>query len=194
MGRASRPRPERLAKKLLQIRMALKLSQDGMLDRLGLSETSYRSVISAFERGEREPPLPVLLKYSKTVGISTDTLIDDQLELPNSLSQRRYLNNQWTHLHNNNVTQYMHSTSLTLKLSINCNNNNTKSDTILKVENCYLCRYSMRTVTDNSNEYILTFKHIDNLHLKAQVQDLLNDITEEVIKYNCTVDFNIQEI
>src|SRR5918912_1240729 len=82
---APRQKPERLAEKLLQIRMALGLSQDGMLERLGLADEYFRSRISAYELGNREPPLPVLLKYARLVGISTDVLIDDELDLPDKL-------------------------------------------------------------------------------------------------------------
>ena len=65
MGRASRPRPARLAEKLLQIRTALGLSQNGMLKRLEIAEQGYRNYISDFETGVREPPLPTLLKYAR---------------------------------------------------------------------------------------------------------------------------------
>jgi transcriptional regulator with XRE-family HTH domain len=85
MGRAAREKPERLAEKLLQIRLALDLSQDGMVVRLGLDEKLFRSAISGYELGTREPPLPVLLKYARSVGISTDVLIDDELDLPKKL-------------------------------------------------------------------------------------------------------------
>lgn len=84
MGTA-RPKPQRLAEKLLQIRLSLGLSQDGMLERLGLTEEFFRSRISAYELGNREPPLPVLLRYARLVGISTDVLIDDGLDLPAKL-------------------------------------------------------------------------------------------------------------
>ena len=79
---APRQKPERLAEKLRQIRLALGLSQDGMLERLDLAEEFFRSRISAYELGNREPPLPVLLRYARLVGISTDVLIDDELDLP----------------------------------------------------------------------------------------------------------------
>jgi hypothetical protein len=42
--------------------------------------------ISGMERGEREPPLPLLLAYARLVGISTDVLIDDELDLPKALT------------------------------------------------------------------------------------------------------------
>jgi transcriptional regulator with XRE-family HTH domain len=85
MGRAARERPKRLAEKLLQIRLALDLSQDGMVVRLGLDEKLFRSSVSGYELGTREPSLPILLKYARYVGISTDVLIDDELDLPNKL-------------------------------------------------------------------------------------------------------------
>jgi hypothetical protein len=37
------------------------------------------------ERGEREPPLSLLLAYARLVVISTDVLIDDRLNLPKAL-------------------------------------------------------------------------------------------------------------
>lgn len=89
MGSARDPKPERLAEKLLQIRLALGLSQDGMLERLGLADKYFRSRISAYELGNREPHLPILLKYARLVGISTDVLIDDELDLPEKLPSKR---------------------------------------------------------------------------------------------------------
>ena len=86
---APRQKPERLAEKLKQIRLALELYQDGMLERLGLTDEFFRSRISAYELGNREPPLPVLLSYARLVGISTDVLIDDELDLPTKLPARR---------------------------------------------------------------------------------------------------------
>jgi transcriptional regulator with XRE-family HTH domain len=82
MGRSARPRPERLAEKLLLIRQGLGLSQNEMLVGLGLEEKVFRSAVSGYELGTREPPLPVLLKYARLVGVSTDVLIDDELDLP----------------------------------------------------------------------------------------------------------------
>jgi transcriptional regulator with XRE-family HTH domain len=88
MGSSRSPKPERLAEKLLQIRLALGLSQDGMLERLGLADEYFRSRISAYELGNREPHLPILLKYARLAGISTDVLIDDELDLPAKLRRK----------------------------------------------------------------------------------------------------------
>ncbi len=78
-------RPVRLAEKLLQIRTALGLSQNEIISRLGLGDALIREDVSAFERGVREPPLPILLKYARIAGVSTDVLIDDELNLPERL-------------------------------------------------------------------------------------------------------------
>ena len=85
MGRGTRPRPERLAKKLIQIREALGLSQNGMIRHLGLEDSVTQDYISAYERGVREPPLPVLLEYARAAGVWVDVLIDDELDLPSKL-------------------------------------------------------------------------------------------------------------
>ena len=85
MGRSSREKPARLAEKLIQIREALGLSQNEILSRLGLTERLNRDDISKYERGVREPSLPVLLRYARVANVSTDVLIDDELDLPAKL-------------------------------------------------------------------------------------------------------------
>jgi transcriptional regulator with XRE-family HTH domain len=81
----SRWRPVKLSSKLLQIRKDLKLSQDGMLRRLGIQDEFDRRAISSYERGKAEPPLPILLLYAEVAGVSTDVLIDDARELPRKI-------------------------------------------------------------------------------------------------------------
>ena len=81
MAKVPRPKPDRLAEKLKAIRQTLNLSQSEMLNALRM--TNYnRSVISGYELGSKEPPLPILLKYARLGRISTDVLIDDELNLP----------------------------------------------------------------------------------------------------------------
>ena len=80
-----RPKPERLAGKLLQIRTALGLSQTELLRRLGLEEFMKYTRISEYELGIREPSLMTLLQYARVVNVSTDVLIDDELDLPAKL-------------------------------------------------------------------------------------------------------------
>lgn len=85
MGSSVRPRPARLAEKLLEIRTALGLSQNEMLRRLGLADELFRSSISKYELGTREPPLPVLLRYAQAAGVCVDVLIDDLADLPKKM-------------------------------------------------------------------------------------------------------------
>ncbi|MDQ3817486.1 MAG: helix-turn-helix domain-containing protein [Acidobacteriota bacterium] len=90
MGRSSRPRPARLAIKLRQIRTDLDLTQRQMFEMLGDTRTAlYQGHIGLCESGQREPPLPVLLKYARIAGISTDVLIDDEMDLPKRLVKKR---------------------------------------------------------------------------------------------------------
>ena len=83
MGRASRPKPERLAEKLRDIRENLSLSQTEMLINLGYppDRREFRSIISAYELGKREPNLLDLLKYARLAGVTVEVIIDDNLEL-----------------------------------------------------------------------------------------------------------------
>jgi transcriptional regulator with XRE-family HTH domain len=88
MGVRARQRPERLAEKLLQIRLGLGLSQSELLRRLELEDAISYKKISDYERGEREPSLLILLQYARVANVSTDVLIDDELDLPVKLPAR----------------------------------------------------------------------------------------------------------
>jgi transcriptional regulator with XRE-family HTH domain len=79
MGRTKRPYPRKLARKLRRIRIKAGLSQTEIAKRLGVKE---RASISNYEHGEREPPLPTLLKYARLADVAVDVLIDDKLSLP----------------------------------------------------------------------------------------------------------------
>ena len=81
MGRTSRQKPARLSLKLLSIRHALGLSQNGLIRRLGFDEL-VQGTISAFESGAREPSLLVLLAYARNANVSVEALIDDEIDLP----------------------------------------------------------------------------------------------------------------
>lgn len=91
MGRATRQRPARLAEKLFQVRSALGLSQNGMIRHLRCTDEITQDYISAYERGKREPPLTVLLKYARVAGVYVDVLIDDELNLPKRIPTRKKL-------------------------------------------------------------------------------------------------------
>jgi transcriptional regulator with XRE-family HTH domain len=85
MGQVPRFRPKRLAEKLLHIRQSLGLSQNGMIKHMELTGLISQNAISAFERGTREPQLPILLEYARAAGVWVDALIDDELDLPAKL-------------------------------------------------------------------------------------------------------------
>lgn len=85
MGGRPHRRPRRLAEKLLKIRTALGLSQNELIQRMGLEDELVRAQISDFERGRRVPSLPVLLDYARAAGVYMDALVDDSLDLPNTL-------------------------------------------------------------------------------------------------------------
>ena len=85
MGTKPRAKPERLAEKLRQIRLALGLSQAEMWRYLGVEGLIVFKQISTYELGKRGPPLTILLQYARVANISTDVLIDDELALPAKL-------------------------------------------------------------------------------------------------------------
>ena len=80
-----RPRPERLAEKLLQIRTGLGLSQTQMLERLGFSDTMHYGRISEYEQDKREPSLITLLAYARAASVHLEDIVDDDFELPRRL-------------------------------------------------------------------------------------------------------------
>lgn len=85
MGNKRRPRPKRLAAKLLAIRGQLNLTQEQMAERLGrIPSAPDGAMISRYERDEREPSLFALLAYARLADVAVDVLIDDKLHLPRS--------------------------------------------------------------------------------------------------------------
>jgi transcriptional regulator with XRE-family HTH domain len=80
-----RPRPLRLAEKLLQIRNGLGLSQTQMLERLGLGDTMHYGRISEYEQDKREPSLITLLAYARAASVHLEDIVDDDFELPRRL-------------------------------------------------------------------------------------------------------------
>jgi transcriptional regulator with XRE-family HTH domain len=88
MGTKPRRKPELLAEKLRQIRLAFGLSQSEMLKRLEADDLIVYNEISKYELGLREPPLLILLKYARVAGVHVDVLIDDEMDLPARLPSR----------------------------------------------------------------------------------------------------------
>lgn len=81
MGYA-RPRPKRLAEKLLAIRNALGISQTEMMYRLGVQDDISYHRISMFETDKNEPPLAILLQYARVANVYMEALADDEVDLP----------------------------------------------------------------------------------------------------------------
>ena len=82
-GSKRRPRPKKLAAKLLAIRNRLGLTQAGMAEKLSkIPSPPDGAMISRYERDEREPSLFALLAYARIAGVPVDVLIDDKISLP----------------------------------------------------------------------------------------------------------------
>jgi len=76
----SRPRPKHLAKKLLQIRRSLGVSQGELVRQLSVQALIEHTTISKYELNKNEP-LAILLAYARLIGIPVEQIIDDELEL-----------------------------------------------------------------------------------------------------------------
>ena len=85
MGSSARARPLRLSIKLRQIREALGLSQTEMGSLIGLDNEFARNYVSGYERDTREPTLKILLRYSEVSGCWINALVDDEVDLPDTL-------------------------------------------------------------------------------------------------------------
>lgn len=85
MGTYPRLKQKRLPAKLRAIREAFGISQSEMLKRLDAENLIEYNRLSEFESGKREPPLLILLKYARAANVSTDVLIDDELDLPDKI-------------------------------------------------------------------------------------------------------------
>ena len=78
MGHA-RPRPKRLAEKLLKIRQSLGVSQIALVYRLGVELAPHN--ISKYEHNLNEPPTDVILAYARLAHVPLEQLVDDEMEL-----------------------------------------------------------------------------------------------------------------
>jgi transcriptional regulator with XRE-family HTH domain len=73
--------PKRLGEKLKLIREYKGWTLEQMADVVGKTGQSRRTRVFEWENGIRQPDLHILLQYAKLMSISTDVLIDDDLEL-----------------------------------------------------------------------------------------------------------------
>ena len=79
MGHA-RPRPKRLAEKLLKIRQSLGVSQSALIYRLGV-ELAPNNISTKYEHNLNEPSTDVILAYARLANITLEQLVDDEMEL-----------------------------------------------------------------------------------------------------------------
>ena len=86
MGSA-RPKPKRLAEKLLKIRNMLDggISQNDLIRRMKLENELEQERVSKYERGILEPPLHILNAYAEVANVYIENIIRDDLELPAKL-------------------------------------------------------------------------------------------------------------
>lgn len=77
MARYRRKAPKKLAGKLRELRLRMKMTQEEVAEYLGTDSGS----ISRFEQGKREPSLLEILAYSRMSGVGIDVLIDDKVRL-----------------------------------------------------------------------------------------------------------------
>lgn len=85
-----RPRTPRLGEKLRQIRKRIGggLTQNEIVERLGLEKDFDQERISKYERGVLEPPVYVLIAYSDLAGIPLDVLLRPEHDIPDKLPAR----------------------------------------------------------------------------------------------------------
>lgn len=80
-----RPRQQHLARKLLQIRHALGLSQVQLIKFMEVDDQIVYNRISEYESGRREPSLSMLLAYARAAGVHLEDIVNDYVELPDAL-------------------------------------------------------------------------------------------------------------
>ncbi len=93
MGLKKRIIPGGLPQKLKSIRDAFGLTLEELGTKIERELTDggfpgirvYTGNITEFEKGKREPQLPILLAYAQIANVYVDQLINDKLELPEKL-------------------------------------------------------------------------------------------------------------
>jgi transcriptional regulator with XRE-family HTH domain len=89
--RSARPKPERLAEKLRQIRQSFGYTLEEMANALkGVKKSPpSKGHVLRFETGDREPSLLVLLEYSRVARCPLELLVDDELDLKLTGSRKK---------------------------------------------------------------------------------------------------------
>ena len=75
--------PKHLGEKLKYIREKLGMTTEEIASALKHPTVApHRASITQYEKGRREPPLAILLNYARLYKVTVETLIDDDLKLP----------------------------------------------------------------------------------------------------------------
>jgi hypothetical protein len=93
MGLKKRVIPKKLPEKIKFIRSHFDLTLEEMVVKIEKRVTElgfpdirvYTGNITEFEKGKREPQLPLLLAYAHLANVFVDVLINDELDLPEIL-------------------------------------------------------------------------------------------------------------
>jgi transcriptional regulator with XRE-family HTH domain len=185
MGRGARRRPRLLAAKLREIRDRLgPLSQCELVERMGLTDYIDQGDISDFERGIREPDLPTLKAYADKSGISTDYLIDDEVDLPDELSSAR---------RTAETGAIMNTATIMLWLPTRSEEGSAREESRARktIEKAHLERYEMKKLKDD--EYELTVPYHNDADLDEQIYALFGAINTEAKRRKCSVKVDMWE-
>lgn len=80
-----RARTPRLGEKLREIRKGMGLTQNELVEKLGLETDFDQERISKYERAILEPPIYVLIAYSDLAGVSLDVLLRSEYDIPDKI-------------------------------------------------------------------------------------------------------------
>jgi len=191
MGRGTRRRPEYLAMKLREIRWGLGgLSQDALIEHLGLTDYINRGEISDFERGVREPDLLTLKAYADGAGVLVDDLIDDDVRLPGELPAATHTQGA---TQKGRMIAVMNTITVTLWLRIENKDHFAREENRARrnIEKARLEQYGMNKLNDH--EYELTFSHQDDDDLDEQIYVLLGAIKSDAKRRNCSIKVKVRE-
>lgn len=193
MGRGARRRPRLLAAKLRKMRDSLGLSQGELIECLGLTDYINQGDISDFERGIREPDLLTLKAYADEVGISTDDLIDDDVDLPEELPAANRARETSGKPQKRRAKAPMNTTTVTLWLPIRSEEGSAREESLARkaIEKARLKQYGMKKLKDD--EYELTVSYHDDADLDEQIYTLFGAIRTEAKRRKCSVRVDFRE-
>lgn len=191
MASGARRKPERLAAKLREIRLALGLSQGGMVKHLGLTGYMGRERISAFEKEGpegREPDLITLKAYANAAGVSVDDLIDDNIDLPKDLAARARARGP-----EGPSQAAVNTTIVTLWLDIESDSRVARDEYRARkdIEKSHLKQYRMKKL--GGRDYELTLSYEDDDDLNERIYALLGLIIREARGRKCNIKVNVRE-